>query len=363
MTPEIFQIRFGKPAAHYERDPTGHPALHQSAQMGDQIHIRCPHCHIVAQRGPDKGHHCYVSLSLQVYRCMRCGDSGSFRFLLRHKTEAQIIEHRHRYKNTGGKSRPFQTRPNNVRAVAAQSKESSFRSGAGRTIPIKALPVSHVAWQYLLSEKFKKDELDDVLQVFHVYYCLKGRQVGKNPANTTEGRLIFEIRHREQIVGWQARWLPAVWPPPAEELQKCKDSGVQKYLLNPGFSKNAFPYNYDLAIKAEKVVAVEGIKKVWKTGPNAIGTFGIQFSLPPADPKEINGPQPPPIEAPWIQKLLYHKKILYILFDRGTEPEAEQTLEWYQKNGGHGKIIKLPQYGPDDLDQYTREEIKQLLTA
>ena len=155
----------------------------------------------------------------------------------------------------------------------------------------------------------------------------------------------------------------AVWPPPAGELQKCKEAGVQKYLLNPGFSKNAFPYNYDLAIKADTIVAVEGIKKVWKTGPNAIGTFGIQFTLPPPEPEKTRGTKPPAIDAPWIQKLLYLKKVLYILFDRGTELEAEQTLEWYKKNGGQGKIIKLPQYGPDDLDQYTREEIKRLLIS
>ena len=367
MTAEIFQIRYAKPASHYERDPVGNPVIHQSAQMGDQIHIRCPHCHIVANRGPDQGFHCYISLSLQVYRCMRCGDSGSLRFLLPHKTEAQIIEHRQRYKGVPDKNQQCRAHAHNSRPVHTQNQRSgsmTFRSGPGRTIPLKTLPITHVAWQYLLAEKFTKPELDDVFEVFRVYFCQKGRQIGRNPANTTEGRLIFEIQHRHQVVGWQARWLPAVWPPPSDELLKCKTSGVQKYLLNPGFSKNAYPYNYDLAIKAEKVVAVEGVKKVWKTGPNAIGTFGIQFTLPPPpeQPESIIQSEPP-LTAPWIQKLLHYKKTLYILFDRGTEPEAQQTLEWYRMNGGKGKIIKLPQYGPNDLDDYTREEIKKLLVA
>ena len=331
--------------------------------MGEQIHLRCPHCHILAQRGPDKGYHCYISLTLEVYRCMRCGDSGSLRFLFRHKTDDQIIRHRQLVKTGHHKNDTLQpagtlkTRPNNFRS---RTGAMAFRSGPGRTIPLKALPTTHVAWQYLLSEKFRKEELDDVLQVFRVYYCQKGRQIGKNPANTTEGRLIFEIRHRQQVVGWQARWLPAAWPPNPDELQRSKTIGIQKYLLNPGFAKSAYPYNYDLAMNAEKVVAVEGVKKVWKTGPNAIGTFGIQFSLP-ASPQTVE--KEPPIGAPWIQKLLYHKKILYILFDRGTEPEANRALEWYRTNGGKGKIINLPQYGPDDLDEYTRDEIKQLLLA
>ena len=362
----MFQIRFQRPVTHFEMDPaTGNPAVYQSAQMGDQIHVRCPHCHILApQRGPDRTHHCYISLSLEVYRCMRCGDSGSLRFLLRHKTEEDILQHRQLAKTLRNRNRKFppaetlRSTPNHFQSDRRTRSATAFPFSPGRTFPLKALPITHVAWQYLLSEKFTKEELDDVLQVFHVYYCLKGRQIGKNPSNTTEGRLIFEIRHRHQVVGWQARWLPAAWPPTADEVQKCRTTNVQKYLLNPGFSKNAFPYNYDLALNAQKVVAVEGVKKVWKTGPNAIGTFGIQFTLPPCSgiPE-----REPPIEAPWIQKLLHHKKILYILFDRGTEPEAQHTLEWYLRNGGQGKIIKLPQYGPDDLDEYTREEIKKLL--
>jgi hypothetical protein len=368
VTAEIFQIRFQRPAAHFELDPaTGHPALYQSAQMGDQIHVRCPHCHILApQRGPDKNYHCYISLTLEVYRCMRCGDSGSLRFLLRQKTEEDILQHRQLSKTLYNRNHKFpgaqslRATPNHFRTAARTQWATSFRFSPGRTIPLKALPITHIAWQYLLNEKFTKEELDDVLQVFHVYYCQKGRQIGKHPSNTTEGRLIFEIRHRQQVVGWQARWLPAAWPPTADEIQACKNNRVQKYLLNPGFSKNAFPYNYDLAINAQTVVAVEGVKKVWKTGPNAIGTFGIQYTLP-TSPGVFE--REPPIDALWIQKLLYHKKILYILFDRDTEPEAQNTLEWYLTNGGRGKIIKLPEYGPDDLDQYTREEIKRLLVG
>jgi hypothetical protein len=360
VTAELFEIRFQRPSSYFELDPaTGAPARYQSAQMGDQIHVRCPHCQILApQRGPDRGHHCYISLTLEVYRCMRCGDSGSLRFLLRCKTEEDVLQH-HQLAKT--RSRKFHApQPTQSIHTRAPSKwNSTFCWSPGRTIPLKALPISHITWQYLLAEKFAKHELDDVLEVFNVYFCQRGRQIGKKPVNTTEGRLIFEIRHRGQVVGWQARWLPAAWPPSNDESEKLKNSGLQKYVLNPGFAKNAYPYNYDLAMQGKNVVAVEGVKKVWKTGPNAIGTFGIQFTLPPSSgiPDEE-----PPLQAAWIQKLLYRRKILYILFDRGAEPEAQCTLNWYLANGGKAKIIQLPQYGPDDLDEYTRTEIKQILT-
>ena len=371
MTLEQFQWKYSRPIGQYEldkttRDPT--PLVHQTLRMGPQIHVRCPHCHIVApQRGPDRSYHCHISLQLEIYRCMRCGDSGSLKFLFDVKTDEQILKH-HRRRKTG---QPFAF-PQNKKPILLQSQNltrPSPRLSAGQTIPLKALPPTHVAWQYLLNEKFKKEELDDVLAAFRVYYCEKGRQVGNNPANTTTGRLIFEIRHEGEIVGWQARWLPSAWPPKPEEIAAFKADRIQKYLLNPGFLKNSFPYNYDLAIQADKVIAVEGVKKVWKTGANAIGTFGIQFTLPP--PKNNSADTPidnitisklPPREATWLEKLVARKKELFILFDRHAQKEAESTLEWYQKAGGRGKIISLPQFGPDDLDDYTRDEIKTFLT-
>jgi hypothetical protein len=369
---EAFQIRFARPISHYELDPaTGTPAIYHSAQMGQQLHVHCPHCQILSGRGPDQAHHCYISLTLQAYRCMRCGDTGTLRYLLEQKTPKQIIEHRQRPKTSYPKTyhpNPRTVRPPDPSGYALSNLSNSatkqirnsnpFRSGPGRTVPLKALPITHIAWQYLLNEKFDKKQLDDVLEVFRVYYCEKGRQIGKNPANTTEHRLIFEVSHQDKVVGWQARWLPAAWPPQPNEFKRAKEAGVQKYLLNPGFSKNAWPYNYDLAIHAQTVIAVEGVKKVWKAGANAIGTFGIQFTLPPP-PATFE--EQPSFEDPWIHKLLYHRKILYILFDRGTEPEAHQTHEWYRIHGGQAKIIKLPEYGPDDLDDYTRDEIKKLL--
>lgn len=364
MTLEQFQWKFSRPISHYELDKfTLTPLIHQSLRMGPQIHVHCPHCHILApQRGPDTNHHCYVSLELEVYHCMRCGDSGSLSFLFSAKTDRQILAH-HQHLKAGSKFSPLRTkRPTHFLQTHGPAK-SAGRLSAGQTIPLKALPLKHVAWQYLLSEKFTKEQLDDVLAAFRVYYCEKGRQIGNNPANTTTGRLIFEISHEGQIVGWQARWLPAAWPPKAEEIAAFKRDRIQKYVLNPGFLKNSFPYNYDLAIQADKVIAVEGVKKVWKTGPNAIGTFGIQFTLPaiPSPDSALTLPHHPPNEATWLEKLIARKKELYLLFDRNGQKEAETTLEWYRQAGGRGQIVTLPKYGPDDLDDYTREEIKTFL--
>lgn len=334
MNPTQFILRWGKPKTYYRDEFPYHHSTH-----GLVCHVTCTFCEKKRpDLGPDKGHHNMVKLDTERFRCIRCGTSGTIKFLIANgHVESEMPEIDQDYQQT-----------------LNTPKSSGWNIGP--TIRLSGLPRTHVAWDFLRKDGFTDMQIEHLAHVFDILYCERGKQVGKHESNTTTHRIIFSLRgENNKITGWQARWLPQSIATIDAEWTEARKTKTSKYLISPGFEKNRFPYNKEDAWKNKTIVAVEGIKKVWKTGLFSFGTFGMQAGTPPPLSFFKNG------NLPWYVEALLQQKHLVFLFDRSGTHAAMELAMWYITNGGKAQVIPLPEKGPDDLDDYSTKEIHAIL--
>lgn len=331
----MFMAQWSKPTANY-RDP--HTVHHP--RFGEVWHIKCPFCEKRRpDLGPDKGFHCMVRLEPEKFSCIRCGTNGGIKFLISNgNVESEVPDIEGEYQK-----------------IQSQ-KPKSYGWDIGMTIRISGLDKTHVAWEFLRKDGFTDNQIEYISDIFGILYCPKGKQVGRHESNTTSHRLIFPLRGEGgEMSNWQARWLPSAMETQDEEWKIAKKLKTSKYLISPGFQKMRFPYNKKEAWENESIVVVEGVKKVWKTGPFSIGTFGMQAGSPPP-PDKLN-----PETRPWFADALAEGKRLIFLFDRSGMQSAMELALWYVSHGGNAHVVPLPQDGPDDLDDYSTHQIHAML--
>lgn len=327
-----FRIRWGKPVTDY-RDKF--PIYHSN--YGRVWHIRCHYCHLVdPELGPDNSHHSMAKMDTGKFRCIRCGTSGTFDYLFKSYVPSP---------RKGKGIAPTET--NNVRR--------GNKDRLGRTIQLLGLPRTHIVWRYLFDEGFTENQILFLADQYGILYCEDGFQIGPNEFNVTTHRLVFLFKKNGRVEGWQARWLPYNYEKRKEQNELAKSLKISKYLISPGFQKLQMPYNMDVAWENNTIVAVEGVKKVWKTGAFSIGTLGMQMLLPK------NPLENPDLYQYWHVKALKDKKRLVILFDRSGMKSAVALSAWYMKYGGEARVVVLPEGEPDDLDDYTTKRIQTLI--
>lgn len=320
-----------------------------AAKASRYVRVTCPFC-AKTPHGPDTNHHLHAHYEQEWYKCQRCGESGTTAWLLGLWT--------------GSKPKPapvwkeYKSTAENQRidpALLARSRGlEPSRAKLGICIPLCEVKKSEPAWQYLLAEGFSHQRLLELAETYGIHLCVQGQQFTNRPENTTTGRLIFEIREGETLFGWQARWLPSKWPPSAED--RAMEQRVQKYLISPGLKKSHILYNWTIAQSYDMWVIVEGIKKVWKTGPFGLATFGVGNNTTPPD--EVSSSA---FNDFWSVRLVNGKRPVVLLYDQGAWGQAQIHAASLQVMGVDAVAAPLPEGKPDDLDGYMTQEILQII--
>lgn len=132
-----------------------------------------------------------------------------------------------------------------------------------RFIPVNQLPLEHLAVKFL--HKDYLFELDKYFNDYGIVYCPcdAGVTFNSKPFISSAERLIFPVRFRGEMVGWQMRSIPGT-------IYGDRADVVKYYHL---FNKGSVLFNYDNAKNYQTVVLVEGVKKALKL-PNAVACFG-----------------------------------------------------------------------------------------
>ena len=196
-------------------------------------------------------------------------------------------------------------------------------------VPINQLELDHPAVEFLL-----KDHLND----FTSYW--ENNEIGYIPKEgatdlifergkvSTAHSLVFPVRYRQALVGWQLRFLPTTRP------NKIKYMHL--------FKKGNYLYNYDNVRDFEMVVVVEGVKKALKF-PNAVATFG----------KNITEEQ--------IQKLLHWKHIVFMYDnEEETQTKTNELVKHFIAGGRKCININPGDYGypsPDEMPLSVAQQI------
>lgn len=276
----------------------------------------CPFC---VSRGftEDKSGHLHIH-DLGWYRCMKCGQTGSV-------------------KDLGIKKPTLKFAPPPLK------KENKKVPSPGRCIPIHYLSPHHQAFQHFKEDGFCAEEIVRLSKSGLISYCVKGWSLANQKASTSH-RIIFWVPCYP-FLGWQARWLPRS---PHDVLPE----GCPKYITSPNFPKSIYAYNTDRALLEPYVVIVEGIKKAWKVGKQAIATLGLP-NMPP------HGKLPP--SDSWLHKVLSARKPIFILLDKGAEEHALSLEAYFQQMEIKAKAIFLPKEFPSDVGLCSREQIQTLL--
>lgn len=132
-----------------------------------------------------------------------------------------------------------------------------------RFIPVNQLAADHPAVSFL-----RKDHLFD-LEGYSTRYgvvycpCDAGITFCSKPFTSSADRLIFPVKFKGELVGWQMRSIPGT-------VYGDRPDVVRYYHL---FKKGAYLFNYDGAKEYKSVVLVEGVKKALKI-PNGVASFG-----------------------------------------------------------------------------------------
>ena len=148
-----------------------------------------------------------------------------------------------------GKSLPEETEPKPI-------------DPPGYVVPLDELKVedpNHKAIVYLEKRHFDAGYL---AKQYAVGYCADSKYA------LAKDRIIVPLLHQGQWFGWQARYIG----------DDYKARGVPKYWTAPGTKRSKLMYNYELAIKHQTVVIVEGPSDVWGFGPQAMGCWGKSMS-------------------------------------------------------------------------------------
>lgn len=261
------------------------------------INIQCPFC-------SDHSKHLGVSQFSGYANCWRCGWHPMLDVIMKvvgvNKSQAAKI-----LRDYDGHSR-----------VKAPDAKPKIRAKAHK-LPSDTGPLQSRHKKYLLARKFDPKRLE------MEWNLMATGPISKLDKTNYSHRLLAPIHWDGERVSFQARDITG--------KQK------QKYLACPK-DRELINHQKILYGRQEKWgeigIAVEGITDVWRLGPRAFATFGIDFT------------------PPQVRAMAKHFKRIVILFD--DEPQAQRQAKKLQAElairGTDSKILTITG-DPGDLDQ------------
>jgi len=270
------------------------------------LQTHCPSC-------TDAGHgyHLGFNLSKGYFNCWRCGR-------LRHIDVIRALakvskEHAYRILGKYDDARP----ETKGKALARQRKVKAPPYAKPLTHPLMAGVGKH--WEYLRSRDITPEQAE--LWDLHGTHHLSGRW---------QWRIVFPVRNEEaQIIGWIGRALGQDTKP------KYRVTEDEKCLEDP----KGWVYGIDKA-QEDYVLVVEGGPDVWRMGPGAVGTLGIDWNI---------------IQANKLRRF----KRRFIIFDpdEQAQKQAQKLAEWLSYFPGETEIITGLKTDPGDM---LRKDVKRL---
>lgn len=202
-----------------------------------------------------------------------------------------------------------------------------------RFIPVNQLGLTHPAVQFL--HKDFLFDLDRYSNDYGMVYCPSDAGVTFNskPYTTSADRLIFPVKFKGEMVGWQMRSIPGT-------VYGDRLDVIKYYHL---FNKGSCLFNYDIAKNYHSVVLMEGVKKALKL-PNGVACFG----------KDITEKQ--------VQLLADWDEIIICLDAQDVAQTIAKGVETTLRHYGKKALnVNLGKYGFPSPDEMTSDELNFIL--
>jgi len=202
-----------------------------------------------------------------------------------------------------------------------------------RFTPVNQLPVEHPAIKFLHRDYLF--EMDRYYNEYGIVYCPcdAGVTFNSRPFISSAERLIFPVKFRGELVGWQMRSIPGT-------VYGDRPDVVKYYHL---FNKGSVLFNYDKAKSFQTVVLMEGVKKALKL-PNAVACFG----------KDVTSTQ--------VQLLAEWPNVIVCLDSQDVAQAIGQRITDSLRGFGRKAInVNLGPYGFPSPDEMTSDQLSFVL--
>ena len=277
----------------------------------DSINIQCPFCN-------DHSNHCGIFQNTMIFNCWRCNARGPFERLLVRLTNFSELECKKIIED-------FDTtfKENTVdQIISILNNERKTKKHLG----IK---------EVMLPEYFEKVTLDIVFPLLFKY--LKRRKISLNTVikagcgicrvGKYMNRLVIPIYFHQTLVAFQAADLSGF------AHLKYKTGPAEVFI-------NDYLYDYDNIGK--RMVVTEGILDAWRTGDDAVATFGTHFTERQ-------------------KQLVLDKKLdeLIVAWDGEAYWPSRKEADFFRPFIEKVKVVELPQ--GEDPDSLGKEKILNLI--
>lgn len=288
-------------SGYYKKNVLTNRLEYEPDNRGEQYGVNCPYCEDTKQR-------LYFSHRWGVYddtthsfnyNLANCWNENCLEVDPTNRSELidLVFGHMNRNQKKDISLKTSDKTVDNVRAIMP-----------GRIALLQDLDADHRANVYLRSRGFDPVELS---QNYKVCFCYDADE----RFSMAENRIIIPIYMRDELKGWQARYIGE---------RNWKASRFPKYYTMQGTPIRNCLYNFDIAKDYPYVVICEGPSDVWAVGPSAVAIFG----------KVIKSKQKEMISSVW------GNKIVILLLDPDAESESIIQCEELKQNIS-GKVVKV----------------------
>ena len=214
--------------------------------MGDQYNLeKCPFCNNINYKGNKHHFKFYINKNNHLYHCFNCSVDGNLFKFVKH-ISGSIPEELLR------DSYSFDCFKNLLQEAATD--ESAPEKPVILPLSLECMSLyctgSMEPYEYLGERGI---DVEMFLAFNNIYY------------SPYQKRIIFPVLYQKKMVGYISR-----------DITGTQD---RKYLINKGFKKNRYLYNYDVVYQNENVVLVEGVFDVIKNlGTMGVASFGKTLS-------------------------------------------------------------------------------------
>lgn len=202
-----------------------------------------------------------------------------------------------------------------------------------KPVPLNELPKDHPAIKFL--EKDHLFEHDRYYSDYGIVYVPsdQGVVLYSYPFITSAERLIFPVKFKNELVGWQMRSVPGTF-------YGDREKDIRYIHL---FDKGSYLFGYDQAKEYSMVVVFEGVKKALKV-PNGVATLG----------KGISAQQ---------MQLIRQWKNVTMFLDSGEDAQytARELCAHLRVSGCNVVNIDPMEFGFPSPDEMTSDEVAQAI--